>query len=166
MNLPSDWWTVPFTPSLKQGLLKIHNICYQKAVTSRDSILRSVFTLVPSKAFMEIIAVYSAITDTIVRLNPAFLYLTARWSWLIKSFTLIRSSCLFPGPTSFAGFSPTLPYGACHVSRRVGERTWERSWPWPSFMNHPYTCLLACNCLRQHTVPGRVHSSLRRTAEY
>ena len=52
---------------------------------------------------------------------------------------------------------PTEP-----VSRLVGKRTWERSWPWPSFMNHPYTCLLASNCLSQHAVPGRTHLTFEK----
>jgi len=72
VNLPSDWWTMPFTPSLDQGLLKVHNICYQKAnVTSRNFILWSVFTLVPSKAFMELL--YTVLS------------LTQSWDWICTS---------------------------------------------------------------------------------
>ena len=106
VNLPSDWWAMPFTPSLDQGLLKIPNICYQKVnVTSRDFILWSVFTLVPSKAFMELLY-------TVLSLTQSWDWILHFFIWLRDKVKLTRSSRLCPGPTSFAGFSPNLPYGA------------------------------------------------------
>ena len=151
MNNTLHTFTLPGTTK------KIHNICYQKVnVTSRDFNLWSVFTLVSSKAFMELL--YTVLS------------LTQWWDWILHFLIWLRdkvNSLNWLTVYAFALHQPRsqgslLTFPTEPVSRRVGERTWERSWPWPSFMNHPYTCLLASNCLSQHAVPGRTHLTFEK----